>query len=104
MAFEVASQEGALKAGADAVNTAHTDINRHIAKVRGEIDQLRGFWTGAAATSFTGLMTRWDGETRKLNDVLTTLEEALRGTERDQIASEESHQATIANLAGGMNG
>jgi hypothetical protein len=30
--------------------------------------------------------------------VLVTLEDSLRGTERDQAASEESHQQTIGNL------
>jgi hypothetical protein len=31
--------------------------------------------------------------------VLVTLEDALRGTERDQAASEESHQQTISGLS-----
>jgi WXG100 family type VII secretion target len=71
--------------------------------VRGEIEQLRSFWTGGAATSFTGLMNRWDEESNKLNNVLITLEEALRGTEKDQAASEQSHQQAISGLVSMMN-
>lgn len=104
MAQNIAAEEGALRDGAIAVNTAKGNIDRQIANVRGEIEQLRGFWTGAAANSFTQLLGRWDQESRKLNDVLVTLEDALKGTERDQAAAEEQHQQTISGLGSMMSG
>ena len=94
----IAAQEGALRQGAEAVNSAKAGIDQQVKKVRGEIEQVSGFWTGAAAVGYTQLMQRWNDETTKLNEVLVTLEDALRGTERDQAASEESHQQTIGNL------
>ena len=104
MAQHISAEEGALRQGAVAVNTAKGNIDRQIANVRGEIEQLRGFWTGAAATSFTQLLGRWDQESRKLNEVLVTLEEALAGTERDQAESESQHQQTISGLGSMMSG
>jgi WXG100 family type VII secretion target len=95
----ISAQEGALRRGAEAVNTAKAGIDQQVKKVRGEIEQVSGFWTGAASVSYTQLMQRWNDETTKLNEVLVTLEDALRGTERDQAASEESHQSTIGNLS-----
>ena len=95
----ISAEEGALKRGAEAVNTAKAGIDQQVKFVRGEIEQVRGFWTGAAAVAYTQLMTRWDDETRKLNEVLVTLESALTGTERDQSATEESHQQTISGLS-----
>lgn len=100
----IAAQEGALRRGAQAVHETKAGIDQQVKQVRGEIEQLRGFWSGAAASSFAGLMTRWDEETRKLNEVLVTLEDALSGTERDQAASEESHQQTISSLGSLMSG
>jgi WXG100 family type VII secretion target len=94
----IAAEEGALRRGAEAVNTAKSGIDEQVRKVRTELDQVAGFWTGAAAASYSQLLTRWNDETTKLNQVLVTLEDALRGTERDQAASEESHQQTIGNL------
>jgi WXG100 family type VII secretion target len=96
----IAAEEGALRRGAEAVNTAKSGIDEQVRKVRTELDQVAGFWTGAAAASYSQLLTRWNDETTKLNQVLVTLEDALRGTERDQAASEESHQSTISNLTG----
>jgi len=94
----IAAEEGALRRGAEAVNTAKSGIDEQVKKVRTELDQVAGFWSGAAASSYTQLLSRWNDETTKLNQVLVTLEDALRGTERDQAASEESHQQTISNL------
>lgn len=103
MADVISAEEGALRKGAEAVNTAKGNIEKQIKNVRGEIEQLRSFWTGGAAGSFTQLMNRWDEESNKLNGVLVTLEDALRGTEKDQAASEESHQQTISGLGSMMN-
>lgn len=98
MAQQISAEEGALREGATAVNNAKTNIDRQLSNVRGEIEQLSSFWTGAAANSFTQLLGRWDEESRKLNNVLVTLEDALRATERDQAQAEEDHQQTISGL------
>ncbi|KQO96864.1 MULTISPECIES: WXG100 family type VII secretion target [unclassified Leifsonia] len=102
MADQISAEEGALRKGAQAVRETKTGVDQQVKKVRGEIDQLRGYWTGAAAGSFTTLMTRWDEQTRKLNEVLVTLEAALAGTEKDQAATEDSHQQTISGLGSMM--
>src|SRR5690606_35147901 len=98
------AEEGALRQGAEAVSTAKQNIQSQIKNVRGEIEQLSGFWSGSAAVAFTQLLNNWDGQATKLNDVLVNLEDALRGTERDQAASEEAHQQTISGLGSMMSG
>jgi len=104
MAQVISAEEGALRKGADAVSVAKGNIHKQISGVRGEIEQLRGFWTGSAASAFTQLLGNWDQQASKLNEVLVTLEDALRGTERDQAASEQQHQQAIAGLGSMMNG
>ena len=104
MAQVISAEEGALKAGAQAVNEAKAGIDQQVKNVRGEIEQLKGFWSGGAAASFTGLMTRWEEQATKLNNVLVTLEDALRGTEKDQAASEEQHTQAISGLSSMMSG
>ncbi len=104
MAANIASEAGALKAGADAVADAKQKIDTTLGKVRDEIGEMATYWSGSAAGAFTGLMGQWNEQSSKLNEVLITLEDALRGTERDQAQSEEQHQATIAGLGSMMNG
>jgi WXG100 family type VII secretion target len=102
MAEVISAEEGALRRGAQAVAETKQGIDQQVKKVRGEIEQLRGFWQGGAAVAFTGLMSRWDEQARSLNEVLVTLEAALSGTEKDQAATEESHQSTISGLGSMM--
>ena len=104
MADVISAEEGALRRGQQAVSEAKAGIDQRTKQVRSEIEQLRGFWTGAAASSFTQLMARWDNETVKLNNVLIELENALRGTEQDQAATEAEHQQAISGLGAMMGG
>lgn len=101
---KISAEEGALKRGAEAVNTAKEGIDREVKKVRGEIEQVRSFWTGSASTTYQSLMSQWDHKTSQLNAVLLTLEEALTGTERDQAATEDQHKTAISGLTSMMNG
>jgi len=104
MAQVISAEEGALRSGADAVATAKQNIQQRITSVRGEIEQLGGFWTGSAAASFTQLLNTWDTKANDLNNVLITLEESLRGTEQDQAASEDAHKSTISGLGSMLAG
>ncbi len=104
MAGVISAEEGALRRGAQAVNETKAGIDQQVKNVRGEIEQLRGYWQGSAAVSFTTLMNSWDEQARKLNNVLVTLEDALSGTERDAAATEEEHQSTISGLGSMMSG
>jgi WXG100 family type VII secretion target len=98
MAANISAEEGALHRGAQAVAEAKAGIDRQIARVRSEIEQVGGMWTGSAAVQYTSMMTEWDAKTKKLNAVLDTLEESLVGTSRDQAATEDSHKQTINSL------
>ncbi|MRG58879.1 WXG100 family type VII secretion target [Agromyces sp. CFH 90414] len=104
MADQISAEEGALRRGAQAVNEAKGAIDQKVKTVRGEIEQVSAYWTGAAAGSYTQLLNRWNEETTKLNQVLVTLEDALAGTERDQAATEDQHQQTISGLGSMMSG
>jgi Proteins of 100 residues with WXG. len=100
---KIGALEGALLKGADAVGEAKSGIDGRIAFVRGELEQARQFWTGPAGSAFDGLMRRWDEQTTKLNRVLIDLEDALRGTDKDKAALEDSSVSTITGLGSMMN-
>lgn len=104
MAGTISAEEGALKKGQDAVREAKAGIDREAKKVHNQILQLSGYWKGSAAGAFTNMMTRWDEEARKLNDVLITLEQSLSETERDQAETEIQHQESISGLGAMMSG
>jgi WXG100 family type VII secretion target len=102
MAQVIAAEEGALKRGAAAVEQAKAGIDQQMNTVRGEIEQVTGYWTGDAQQAFAGLMSRWDEQARKLNQVLVTLQDALTGTDTDQNTTEQSHEQSISHLSSMM--
>lgn len=103
MAQVISAEEGALRKGAQAVNSAKAGIDQQVKTVRGEIEQVRGYWSGSASGAFTQLLGTWDQQVTKLNDVLVTLEAALAGTEKDQAATEDDHESVIKNLGSMMS-
>ncbi|QAY64688.1 WXG100 family type VII secretion target [Xylanimonas allomyrinae] len=102
MQSNISAEEGALEQGAIAVADAKTAIDGQVKFVRGEIEQLSGMWTGPAAAKFAQLMGEWDSKTSRLNAVLDNLEASLRGTARDQAATDDSHQQVISGLGSMM--
>ena len=104
MTDRIAATEGALRAGAEAVHAAHDDVSDTATRIEAELDDLRAAWSGGAATSYAQMMQQWQGDVRRLQATLAGLEEALRATERDQIATEENHQSVISGLTNLMGG
>jgi WXG100 family type VII secretion target len=99
----IAAQQGALKAGQEAVRSAKESIDGKMKVISGDIQQLASFWSGTAAQAFTTLMTQWGEETRKLNSVLVVLEDSLKSTEVAQAAIEEEHNSAAQNLVAQLN-
>ncbi|WP_295825275.1 WXG100 family type VII secretion target [uncultured Microbacterium sp.] len=104
MSDRISAEEGALARGSEVVNGAHADIADSTRRVLAELDELRGNWSGDAASSYGVLVEEWTAGARKLNDVLITLSAALQATARDQEAVEEVHRTTIHGLGTMLGG
>ncbi|GHT81580.1 hypothetical protein FACS1894125_2590 [Actinomycetota bacterium] len=104
MAQNISAEQGAIETGAKAVDEAHSNIDQHLKKVRGEIDSMAGYWKGDAAGAFTSLMGQFDEKGTKLNNILTELSERLRKTHQSQAQTEQAHQDATKSLLGALNG
>ncbi|MFG6492934.1 WXG100 family type VII secretion target [Microbacterium sp. P03] len=102
MIEKISATEGALRRGAEAVIGAHGDITASLGRVRTQLEELSAAWEGDAATSYAHMLTTWREDAGRLNRILVHLEDALRGTERDQAATEDEHRATIGGLGSMM--
>lgn len=104
MIDRIAATEGALRAGADAVHAAHDDVSDTVGRIQRELDELGPAWSGIAADAHAAMMRQWGADVQRLQAALARLEESLRATERDQIATEESHIQAISGLGSMMTG
>lgn len=98
----VSAQETALHRGAQAVRAAKSDIDGHIRRVEGDMESLRGTWSGQAADIYQTLISRWREEAARLDNTLTMLEAAIRRTGQDEHAREADQQTTISGLTSMM--
>jgi WXG100 family type VII secretion target len=94
--------EGALRRGADAVHDAKERTDGELKGISSLVDELRGYWTGPAAVAYANMQQQFNEHSTKLNNVLLTLEENLRATDRSQQATEEAHQQAVRGLLGNL--
>jgi len=100
----IGAQEGALKAGADAVLEARAAIKRASDQVQEQVQSTQGRWVGTGAEGFRALMGEWDAKTERMLKVLDNLGEALGATEQDRAAQEETVSSSISGLNSAMSG
>ena len=99
MADKISAEEGALARGAQAVADARSGIDNRVRAVQGELDQVSGYWQGSNATSYVAMVNSWREKTAKLNAVLNTLEDALKGTATDQQALSDDNASAIGHIS-----
>ncbi|MDR1441541.1 MAG: WXG100 family type VII secretion target [Bifidobacteriaceae bacterium] len=94
--------EDALRKGAEAVHDAKERTDSELKGIASLVDELGSYWTGPAARSYVAMQTQFGETSRKLNNVLLTLEDSLRSTDRAQQAYEESTSSTASGVLGSL--
>jgi WXG100 family type VII secretion target len=74
------------------------EVQADLAALRGQLVPLQGAWVGEAATSFTGLMVRWDADARALSEALRAIGEAILGSGRTYQQQEESQYGGLSAI------
>ncbi|WP_432476222.1 WXG100 family type VII secretion target [Nocardioides sp. GXQ0305] len=90
MPHEMGMGAGTLGRGADLVGAARHDFDRLSTELDHEIDQLRPRWQGAGGRAFFVLKDAWHDRQRRVVAALDDLAAALRDTERDLLATDET--------------
>lgn len=99
MANQISAEADALRKGRVAVEDAQRGINSEIRRVRGDIEQMRSYWSGDAASAFTQMVNAWDQKTTSINNQLNDLARQLGETEREQERNEQEHEQNVSKIA-----
>lgn len=82
------------------IRSAKDDISAHLGTVRGAAEILGSAWTGQAASAFTNLMLRWDGDAKQLAAAMDDIANLL-----DKSAdSHEMNDADSMNMLNRIDG
>lgn len=98
-ANEMGQGHGTLTAAAAKVAEAKADFDRISKDLSGKIQGLNGQWVGAGATAFMRLHTEWTQAHQQITSALNEFEASLRGTERDNVSTDESQATPMTNLS-----
>jgi len=77
-----------------AIRATGDRIQGETASMLGQLTQLQGSWTGAAATGFQSVIERWRAAQRELDGALADISTAL-GTAGQQYAQTEQATAGL---------
>lgn len=80
------------------------DVEATLKQVWDQVMSLQGQWTGAAATAFNNLMTRFDGDAKKLNQALEAIAEQLGAAGGTYQEQEQSKLDTFGSLSSQLEG
>ena len=98
-----------FRTSAETMQAASTHIADVNASVTGTLSSLRSTaegsrasWEGAAATAFTGLMTRWDEDSRKLNQALAEISELIAQNATNYTVTDTSGVDALKSAGSGL--
>lgn len=104
MPNEMGMGAGTLGRAAELVGAARSDFDRMSAELGHEVDQLRGRWQGAGGRAFFVLHQAWEDKQRVIVSALDDLSGALRSTERDVLATDDTQAAAYHQDLGRLGG
>ncbi|HEY2096678.1 MAG: hypothetical protein QOI50_6945 [Pseudonocardiales bacterium] len=86
-----------MQRAAQQVVAVNEQVQSQLSALRNQLAPLAGAWRGEASTAFQGLMARWDGDAKTLNEALRGIGEAIQGSGRSyQQAEDQQHQSLSA--------
>jgi WXG100 family type VII secretion target len=80
------------------------DVDGTLKNVRNEVAGLQGQWAGQAATAFTAMMNRFDGDAVKLNQALEAIAEQLQAAGSTYEQQEQSKHEAFGNISSQLGG
>lgn len=98
------TEQGAMQAGANAVQDAHQQVQGLIQQLRGEVDHMMAGWGGNAAQAFMGVHEAFEGQATKINQALDRMHGALVATHSTYGTQESDQTQTFTNMTGNING
>lgn len=85
------------------VATVNSQINTLLSTLRNEAASVGSHWKGAAQTSFTELMSRYDASSQKLNQALQGIGEQIKAAGTTYNTTDETHSSTLKNIGSSLN-
>jgi WXG100 family type VII secretion target len=92
-----------LHAAAADVRSVRQEVDGELGKLRGVVDMLAGAWQGAAGAGFQNLMSRWDGDSRKLMEAMSAISDMLDESGTSHQVTDDEQQQVMNRFTSALN-
>jgi WXG100 family type VII secretion target len=93
-----------LHTAAKDVRNIRTEVDGELAKLRSTVEELAGAWQGRAAAGFQQVITRWDGDVKKLLQAMDQIAELLDKSANTHAANDEQQEQMLNKFHSALNG
>jgi len=100
---QFSTEQGAMQAGATAVDTAQQAIQGHITTLRSEVEQMMSGWRGEASGAFTNVHTAFETNAGRILTALGQMHTALVATHQTYGAQETGQAQTFTGMHNTIN-
>lgn len=99
--FEV--DHATLHTAANDVRTTRSEVDGELKKLWNVVDDLAIAWQGRASSGFQQLMTRWNEDTTKLQEALTSIADLLDKSGTAHQVTDEDQQQMLDKFHSALN-
>lgn len=102
MAGQISAAEGAIRKGADTVNSTRNDLSCRIKTVESQMLAIGSNWVGPASIAFQRLMAQWNADASKVTRALIDFERTCAPRRPTTRPPTPSTQSTFNSLVSRM--
>jgi WXG100 family type VII secretion target len=102
MAAQFTTGSSEMLAAVSSMNDVNSALQSNLRNLQSEVEGVAGQWSGAAATAFTNLMSKFNEDATKLNTDLQQISEAVAGNNQAYQAQEDEAQSSMSSILGGL--
>jgi WXG100 family type VII secretion target len=93
-----------LKSAAQELMNGNSDLMQQLSQLASAIDAVSGQWTGAAHTAFVTLTTKFQEDSKTLNDKLIAIADQVTGSADAYLQQEEQASQSLSSITSTLDG
>jgi WXG100 family type VII secretion target len=93
-----------LHTAAKDVRSTRAEVDGELAKLRSTVEELAAAWQGRAAAGLQQVVTRWDGDVKKLLQAMDQIADLLDKSGNTHQANDEQQEQMLNKFHSALNG
>ena len=97
------TQTAQMQQAATKVDDVNGAVRSQLSSLQSQVESVQAHWTGQAASTFQGLMVRYNEDAQKWSQALTGISEQIRTSGQTYATQDESATDAVRSAGSGLN-